>query len=236
MEHIPITSALTFEQAMLILDKQHQDTLAKIEADKKLHAEEMRKRDEELKLQMEKKDEEMRKRDEELKEFKAQMKKRDAKFKKLSIRFGDLGNRLGEIVEYLVTSNLKEKFDRYGFYFRTTALRVKITDNNRKDVTDIDVLLYDGDKVMAVEVKTRPTLVDVDRHILRMEQIQLYTPGLVEHKKVYGGIAGAIIDADVREAVFSAGFYLITQTDDNVDVIDPPSDFVAKYWTTTTRL
>ena len=214
---------MNFKQAMAILEKQYQNTLAKIELDKKLHQEEMQKRDEE-----------MQKRDA---EFKLQMqkydeasKKRDAEFKNLSRRFGDLGNRLGEIVEYLVTSNLKEKFDKYGFYFRSTMLKVEINNEKRQPITDIDVLLYDGDRTMAVEVKTRPTQEDVKRHILRMQQIQKYTPGIIENKRVYGAIAGAIIDKDVLDAAFEAGFYVISQTDDNVDIIPPPADFVAKYW------
>ena len=97
MNQVVIPSPMTFEQAMAILDKRHEDTLAKIEADKKLHQEQ-------------------------ISEFKAYMQKRDEEMKNLSRRFGDLGNRLGDIVEYLVASNLKEKFDKYGFYFSKCVL------------------------------------------------------------------------------------------------------------------
>ena len=211
-----IQPPLTFEQAMALLEKQHQDTLAKIEADrfetfakieadKKLHQEQM-------------------------KEFKEKMEKHDKRMENLSRRFGDLGNRLGEIVECLVSPGLKEKFDKYGFYFRNTTVRHEITDESRNVITDIDVLLQDGDDVMAVEVKTKPTTSDVERHIKRMEQIQQYAPGLTANKRVYGAIAGAIIDKDVLDAAFEAGFYVISQTGDNVDIIEPPSYFVPKYW------
>jgi len=137
---------------------------------------------------------------------------------------------LGEIVEYLISSNLKEKFDKYGFRFGTIATKVEVNDENRKPITDIDVLLYDGDCVMAVAVKTNPNIDDVKRHIKRMKQIQKYVPSLLENKKVYGAMAGAVIDTEVSEACFEAGFYVISQTGENVEVMQPPKDFVHKFW------
>jgi len=208
METVSIPPPMTFEQAMAIIEQKNQaiydkieadrlDTLAKIEVEKKLHAEHMQKFEE--------------------------------KMENLSRRFGDLGNRLGDIVEYLVTTNLKEKFDKYGFCFRSTGLKIEIYDG-KKTITDIDVLLYDGDCIMAVEVKTRPTTDDVERHILRMEQIQQYPNNSTKGMKTFGAIACAVLNDDVKEAAFSAGFYVITQTDDNINIIPPPDNFVAKFW------
>ena len=211
----------------------------------------MEKRDEDLRIQMQKRDEEMQKRDEEFakqealrkaemekrdEEFRIQMqkrddemKKRDEEYKKLSRRFGDLGNRLGEIIEYMVTPQLKEKFDKYGFYFRNASTKVEVNNEKRESVTEIDVVLYDGDKIMAVEVKTKPTTDNIDRHVLRMQQIIQYPNTTTQGKKVYGAIAAAIIENKVLEAAFNAGFYVISQTNDMIEVIPPPDDFVAKF-------
>ncbi len=228
MEQTVIPAPMTFEQAMAILEKQHQDTLAKIEADKikyeKQHQDTLAKIEADRKLHQE----QMKKRDEEFEEQMGEFKK---EMKNLSRRFGDLGNRLGDIVEYLVASNLKEKFDKYGFYFRSMGLKIEISDG-KKTITDIDVLLYDGDKIMAVEVKTKPTIDDVQRHILRMEQIVQYTNFMTEDKKVYGAIACAMLEEEVKEEAFKSGFYLICQTGDNIDIVEPPDGFVAKYWDT----
>jgi len=91
-------------------------------------------------------------------------------------------------------------------------------------------LLEDGDSVMAVEVKTKPTIDDINRHLWRMEQIQNYPPGATRGRKVYGAIACAVIDEDVKEAAFNSGFYVICQTGDNVEIIPTPDSFVAKCW------
>ena len=220
MEQITTAPPLTFEQAMALLDKRHLDTLAKIEADKIATF---------AKIEADKKihEEQMKKRDEELQEFKERM-------DRLSNRFGDLGNRLGDIVEYLVTSNLKEKFDKYGFYFRNTALKVQVS-AGRRTITDIDVLLCDGDTIMAVEVKTKPNLDDVERHIERMDEILQYPNNFTRGMKIYGAIAGAIVDDEVKEKAFKSGFFVITQVDDNVNIITPPENFVPKCWTDITK-
>ena len=83
---------------------------------------------------------------------------------------------------------------------------------------------------MLVEVKTKPTIDDVDKHIERMEKMQQHPTRATRDAKMYGAIAGAIINKDVIDAAFAAGFYVISQTGDNVDIIEPPSTFVAKYW------
>ena len=59
MAQITTAPMLTFEQAMALLAEQKSETLAKIEADKKIHEEQMQKRDEELQKQMQKRDEEL---------------------------------------------------------------------------------------------------------------------------------------------------------------------------------
>jgi len=232
----PNNPPMTFEQAMAILKEQHANTLAQIEIDKKLHQEAMEKKDEEIKLfkeEMKEWKEQQKKSDEEWKERMEQhdeyMKKSDERMENLSRRFGNLTNRFGEIVEGLVSPNLCIKFRKYGFNFGNTATRYEIS-NGKKVITDIDVLLEDGDSVMAVEVKTKPTIDDINRHIWRMEQIQNYPPGATRGRKVYGAIACAIIDEDVKEAAFNSGFYVICQTGDNVEILPTPDSFVAKCW------
>jgi hypothetical protein len=129
----------------------------------------------------------------------------------------------------MVSPNLKEKFNKYGFTFNTATIHQEIF-NGKKTITDIDVLLQDGDSVMAVEVKTKPTIDDVNRHIWRMEQIQQYQPGDTKNKRVYGAIAGAMVEEEVLEAAFNAGFYVVWQTGENIEIVSPPDTFVAKYW------
>jgi len=182
---------LTFEQVMIIMDKQKAETFAKIEADKKEHKERM---------------------------------------DDLSRRFGDLGNRLGEIIEFMVITGIEEKFEKYGFAFGDTIQGLKIK-NGKKTVTDIDFLLLDGDSIiMVIEVKTKPTLNDVERHIQRMDEILQYPNKVTKDVKIYGAIACALIEDDVQQAAFDAGFYVIMQQNENADIVKPPDNFIPKFW------
>ena len=203
---------LTFEHAIAIVDKNIQAIFAKIEADKKLHQEEMKKRDEEMKKRDEKRDEEMK-----------------ATIKRLDRHFGDITNRFGEVIEYMIAPDLCSKFRKYGFNFQQSNTRQQVSDGN-KVLTEIDILLEDGDATMAVEVKTKPTMYDLNRHIRRMSEIQQYPPRSVRGTRLYGAIAGAVITDEIKESAFEAGFYVICQTGDNVEVIPPPDNFVVKYW------
>ena len=232
----PNNPPMTFEQAMAILKEQHANTLAQLEVDKKLHQEEMKewrermeKHDEYMKKSDEEWKERMEKHDEYMKKSNERMEKNDERMENLSRRFGNLTNRFGEIVEGLVSPNLCIKFRKYGFNFGNSATRYEIS-NGKKVITDIDVLLEDGDSVMAVEVKTKPTIDDISRHLWRMEQMQNYPPGATRGKKVYGAIACAVIDEDVKEATFNSGFYVICQSGDNVEILPTPDSFVAKCW------
>jgi hypothetical protein len=228
---------MTFEQVMAILDKKYQETLAKleaekaetlakIEADKKLHAEQMKKQHQDTlaKIEADKKLQQ-----EQMREFKEEMKRHHEEMKNLSRRFGDLSNRFGEIVEGMVSPNLKSKFREYGFNFGNSTTNYVISDG-KQTITEVDVLLEDGDCVMVVEVKTKPVTDDITKHIERLENIKRFPPGAARGKKVYGAIACAIINDDVKSIVFNEGFYLICQTGDTVDIVTPPPSFVHRYW------
>jgi len=252
MESPDTSSPLTFEQVMAILDQRSRDTLAKLEIEKALHREEMRKRDEEMRKRSSEFQEEMRKRDEEIRRRDAEraeeMRKRDAeraeeirrrdaemqrhneRMEYLSRRFGEFGNRLGELTELMVSPYLKEKFNAIGFDFRSVTTRTEISDGSGKIITDVDVFLLNGAEIMAIEVKTRPTLEDVERHVLRMEQILSCPPFPIHGMKLYGAIGCAILSEDVKLSAFSSGFFVISQVGDYGEILVPGDDFVPRYW------
>jgi len=161
-------------------------------------------------------------REREMQEFKDKM-------ENLSRRFGDLSNRLGDVIEGLVAPNLRQKFEKYGFNFGGSTTTYEIFEGKRT-ITEVDVLLRDGDCVMAIEVKTKPTDADVKKHLWRIEQVVKYGGAETKNKKIYGAIAAAILDDDVRDAAFDAGFYVVCQSGDTVDIVPPPEDFVARAW------
>jgi hypothetical protein len=95
--------------------------------------------------------------------------------------------------------------------------------------TEIDLLLQNGDTVMAVEVKTSPAIKDIAHHIKQLEILRDYRRGLKDQRKIKGAIAGAIFGPDEKKATLEAGLFVIEQSGDTMK-IDIPKGFVPREW------
>jgi hypothetical protein len=164
-----------------------------------------------------------------MKETREQMKETDR-------QIGNLGHRFGELAEHLVAPNIMEKFNEQGFHFNETATDKKFADSEtHKVIVEVDVFLENGDIAMAVEVKAKPKIKDVDDHIRRMEVLRRHADR--KHDKLsgriarrfQGAIAGAIMGGDVRRYILKNGFYVIEQTGDTVQIA-VPEGFKAREW------
>jgi len=162
-----------------------------------------------------------------MKEYAEQWKKQHKKTERI---VGKLGNRFGELVEHLVAPNIRKKFNELGFCFTKSAMDVEISDpRNPKTDTEVDILLENGDIVVAVEVKSKPNNKDVNDHVKRMEILRRHADDKQDKRRYQGAIAGAIITRAVRDYVFKKGFYVIEQTGDTVQ-INIPQGFKAREW------
>ena len=146
--------------------------------------------------------------------------------KELSKRIGDLGNRFGELAEHLVIPGIEERFNELGFKFKGVSPGgFRIYDENRRIKTEIDILLENGDYIIAVEVKARPGINDIVHHIKRLEILREFRNGPNdEKKKIQGALAGAIFPEDVMEAALEAGFYVLRQSGDTMKISVPGRD------------
>ncbi|MDR0719552.1 MAG: hypothetical protein LBF78_07955, partial [Treponema sp.] len=87
---------------------------------------------------------------EQIKETDKLVKETSLQMKETGKRVGELTNRFGDMVEHMVLPNLVAKFEELGFTF-TKANRTEIRDREHDIFTEVDALLENGDKVMAVE-------------------------------------------------------------------------------------
>ena len=149
--------------------------------------------------------------------------------KKTDRMIGELGNRFGELAEHLVSPNIKEKFNELDFVFEQVSHNIRIADSSGIFLAEIDILLENGDTVIAVEVKARALQKDVDEHINRMEVLRRRADTRNDKRKFQGAIATAIISDEVRNYILKNGFYVIEQTGDTVK-INIPGDFKHRDW------
>jgi hypothetical protein len=143
-----------------------------------------------------------------------------------------LGNRFGELAEHLVAPNIAQKFNALGFHFSdiSTGLRQIILDEgSRQKIAEFDILLENGESIIGVEVKARPSERDIENHSRRLEILRRHRNKIGDKRKIHGALAGAIMLAPVKAAALDEGMYVITQTGDTVK-IDIPEGFVPKAW------
>jgi hypothetical protein len=95
---------------------------------------------------------------------------------------------------------------------------------------EVDALLENGDKVMAVEIKTKPNTQDIDEHVERMEKLRRYAD-LHGDKRVYlGAVAGVVFSESEKNYAMKNGFYVIEPSGDTFSIIEPEGKYRPREW------
>ena len=187
-------------------------------------------RQKETAMQMKETDRLIQENAERQKETDRQMKETGRQMKETDRRIGDLGNRLGELAEHLVLPGIVEKFNRLGFHFPDASQPRKIFDTETgRLLAEVDILLENGDIVIAVEVKTKLRNKDVDDHLSRMDFLRRMADTRNDKRKFRGAMATAILKGETRDYALEAGFYVIEQSGDTMK-LDIPEGFFPREW------
>ena len=134
---------------------------------------------------------------------------------------GDLGNRFGEMIEYMVVPNLLEKFHDLGYVFDKAYNNTAIKDRTNNIFAQVDITLENGDKVMIVEVKSKPDAEDIKLHIQRMEKVKTHAAYHGDKRKFLGAVAGVVFLPDVKEYTLRQGFYVIEPSGETFSITPP---------------
>jgi hypothetical protein len=149
---------------------------------------------------------------------------------RLDKQLGKLGNRFGEMVEYMVKPNLIAKFHDLGFVFEKAYSDTTIKDKTNNIYAEIDITLENGDKVMIVEVKSKPTTEDVTEHIERMEKVRKHGNLHGDKRKFLGAIAGMVFNDNVKEFTMKNGFYIIEPSGETFIITAPEGEYSPREW------
>jgi hypothetical protein len=143
--------------------------------------------------------------------------------KKLSRQMGTLGNRFGELAEHMVFPAVVKRFNELNYHFNFEfAGNCKIRDKNNQIIAEIDAYLENGTTIAVVEVKTKPDLNDIDKHLQRIEKLKQNRQEKNEPSKILiGAIAGAIFPKEVKESALQAGLYVFVQSGDTMKLEIP---------------
>jgi hypothetical protein len=149
---------------------------------------------------------------------------------RLDKQLGRLGNRFGEMIEYMVVPNLIAKFHDLGFVFEKAYMDATIKDKTNNIYAEIDITLENGDKVMIVEVKSKPAVEDVTEHIERIEKVRLHGNLHGDRRVFLGAIAGMIFKDNVKEFALKTGFYVIEPSGETFIITAPEGVNSPREW------
>jgi len=163
-----------------------------------------------------------------MKETDRKMQETDRQMRRLDKQMGRLHNRFGELAEHLVAPAIHKRFNELGYHFSGAAQGGYIVrDSNDKILTQVDVLLENDNYIMAVEVKAKPHIQDIEHHIKRLEILREHRNKLRDKRIIQGAIAGAIFGIEEKKAVIEAGFFVLEQSGDTMK-IEVPEGFVPR--------
>jgi predicted AAA+ superfamily ATPase len=151
-------------------------------------------------------------------------------------QLGGLHRSFGELAEHLVAPGIAKRFEELGYRFRVIAHSkygpydgYKVIEKGNV-LTEIDIMLEDDDYIIAVEVKSRPVLKDIEHHIKRLEILREAKDEFGDNKrKIRGAMAGAVFPQEAKKAAIEAGFYVVVQSGDTMK-IEIPESFVPREW------
>jgi hypothetical protein len=161
------------------------------------------------------------------KENEKQRKESEKQFNK---QFGALSHRFGEVVEYALVPELAAKFRELNFEFEKLHRNTKITDPVHNIFTQVDAYLENSDKVMIVEIKSKPDIDDIDDHIERMEKLRLHADFRNDKRIYLGAVAGAVMNDNVRTYILKSGFYVIEPSGETVKIEVPQGKYRPHEW------
>jgi hypothetical protein len=152
----------------------------------------------------------------------------DKQIKELSKNIGGLNNSFGRWAEEMVSAKLWEKFKALGYAF-THGGPEKYWEGERI-VTQVDMLLENGEYAMPVEIKSELTAEDVDIHLERIGKVREQLDKRGDGRKLVGAVAGMVVSGKVREYAQRKGLYVLVQSGDTVAVAEAPEGFKVREW------
>ncbi|MCL2120366.1 MAG: hypothetical protein FWH27_18285 [Planctomycetaceae bacterium] len=150
----------------------------------------------------------------------------DRQMKETDKKISALGSRIGEIVENMVSGNIVDKFQAFGYEILQCGRNVKYEYKKIGVRGEIDLFLENGDIAILIEVKTSLETADVRRHIERLDEYRRCADARGDKRR----FVGAVVQDDAMKFAHASGMYVIVQSGEAVEIVPVPEGFQAKEW------
>ena len=216
-------------------EAQRQREAAEREAQRQRKAEEAEKQHAEQEKEAAERQKEAEERKKEAAEREAKWQKKHEETERIvnevSRQMGGLHNSFGEMAEFMVAPGIIDLFNDLGFHITQSAEHgIKILDEKKRLRAEIDLLIWNGDYIIAIEVKTSLGEKDIEKHRKRLEILREDINKTGDRRKIVGGMAVAVLNDNDRKAILDAGFYLLEPSEYSRMKMDLPEGFVPREW------
>jgi hypothetical protein len=221
------TPTLTYEQLMEMFRQANEQANERFEK-----AEQQREKDREERDAERAKDREARRKaDAKYEQLRREL---NRQMKETHRKISALGSRVGEIVENMIGGRIVNKFRALGYEVRHYTRNHYFESRDLGIRGEIDLVLYNGDVNILIEVKTTLGRSDVRRHLKRMAEYRRFVDVVrtmwPPSTRFIGAIAGAVVKEGVPELAHENGVYTIVQSGEAVEILPVPENFQARKW------
>jgi hypothetical protein len=216
---IPSGKGLTFEKVWVMMQETDRQM--------KENAERQKETDRQMKENAEKQEKRQKETERQMKESSERL---DRQIQETNKQLGKLGGRFGEMIESMVVPNLIKNFRKLGFVFEKAYKDAEIKDETNNIFAEIDITLENGDKVMIVEVKSKPKTEDVTEHIDRMEKVRRHGDLHGDKRIYFGAVAGMVFSDNVKTFAMKNGFYVIEPSGETFIITAPEGEYSPREW------
>lgn len=157
-----------------------------------------------------------------------QFKQTDKQITRLAKQVAGITDTIGLFAQEQVRPKIIELFGEKGIELEDTLKNVKI----KKDGNfyyEMDLLLINTIYSVVVEVKNKLRKDDIDDHLKRLKKVEALPHRFVRGTKVYGAVAGMIVDEDIQNYAFKKGLYVVKPKGDGVEISNP-ENFKPRVW------
>lgn len=178
--------------------------------------EEQAESDRKLKIQMAETDELIKKVAERQAKTDEQMAETDKRIDKVNKQVGGIANNNGFVAEDFFWSSLKNKKELFGIKVDYATKCVNRSEGKLKD--EFDILLWNGNSVIVVEIKYRLHPNDLEK--FKNKKIPNFKALFPERQghKIYGALASWSIPDEVKEQAKELGFLILSQAGQKLSI------------------
>lgn len=147
-------------------------------------------------------------------------------FKKLMKKLSEIETRWGKFVEALVDGTLINILNEKGIDVQHTFMRAK--GRYKKKQYEFDIIAKDGQKVVAVEVKTTLSVNDVNRFLSKLNIFKEVFPEYSTNE-IIGAVAYISVEGEAHRYAARNGLFVIKATNESARIINR-ENFKPKLW------